>query len=202
MLGRALIFAALRLVWWLYHSSWYQFFGNDGVTGESRIFLTGLLLMRKGWLPLCVVSFEFQALFPIELSASKRIGILGVSQKCSQHWSSLSTETSESKRGEFIPPFSDCLRIWRIFSRWHALIVGSERNWARGYSWSSTRGWYLSHSLLTSYMPKKNYVKPSFLAFCFSCCCAVHSSGVISYTTFGSKLKTYSCLLEIALDGN
>ena len=125
MSGRDLIFAALRSVFWyksrwLYHSSRYQFFGNDGVIGESKTLFAGFLLMHKCQLPLHVVIFEFRALLSIKLSASKRFSILGVSQKCSQGWSSLSIESSKSERGQFIPllpRFSSMSRTC-FFSSW------------------------------------------------------------------------------------
>ena len=118
MSGRALFSAALRSAFsyksrWLYHSSRYQFLGNDGVTGESKTFLTGLLLMRKGRLPLRVTSFESRALLSIKSSASKRLIMSVESQKCSQRWSSLFIESSESERGQFIPPFPRLLSMSR-----------------------------------------------------------------------------------------
>ena len=109
----------LHLDYKLYHSSRYQFFGKSGVTAESKTLLAGLLLMRKGRLPFRVVSFEFRALLSIKSSTSKSLNISGESQKCSQCWSSLSTD-SESERGQFIPPFPRLSSMSKIcsFSRW------------------------------------------------------------------------------------
>ena len=125
MSGRALIFAALRSVFWYksrrsYHSSRYQFFGNNGVTGESKILLAGLLLMRKGRLPFRVMNLEFLALFSVRSSTSKRLSISIEIQKCSHRWSSLSVESSESERGQFIPPFPRLSSMSRTcsFSCW------------------------------------------------------------------------------------
>lgn len=132
MSGRDSISAALRSdFWyksrWLYHSSRYQFFGNDRVADESKTLLAGLLLMRKGRLPLRVLSLEFIALFSIKSSTSKRLSISVESQKCSQRWSSLSTESSQSERGEFIPPFPRLSSMLRTcsFSCWSEIYFSA-----------------------------------------------------------------------------
>ena len=132
MSGRALFFAALMSILsyksrWLYHSSRYQFLGNDGVTGESKTLLTGLLLMRKGRLPLLVINFEAWALLSIESSTSKRLIISVESQKCSQGWSSLSIESSESDRGQFIPLFPRFSSMFRTcsFSCWSGIYLSA-----------------------------------------------------------------------------
>jgi hypothetical protein len=124
--------AALRSVFsyksrWLYHCSRYQFPGNNGVTGESKTRLTGLLLMRKGRLPLRVMIFESRALLSIKSSASKRLIISVEIQKWSQRWSSLFIESSESERGQFIPPFPRLLsmsRTW-FFSCWSEIYLSA-----------------------------------------------------------------------------
>ena len=75
----------------------------------------------------CVVSCEFQALLLIKLSVSKRVSILGVSQKCSQHWSSLLIKSSESKRGQFIPLFPRFSSMSRtcFFSCWLEICLSA-----------------------------------------------------------------------------